>query len=400
MFLDFTNPPRDPLWTLTSAFRADHRPEKLDLVLGVYRDETGITPVMAAVQEAEIHLAKAAASKTYRALSGNADFNLGMTRLLLGQDNEATERVVTMQTVGGTGALRLLGELIAAAHPGATIWLSNPGYINHRPIMRAAGLAVAEYPWQERHGRLDLAAVLSALADARTNDVLLLQGCCHNPTGIDLSPIDWEIIADVCRARNIIVLVDMAYQGLGDGLEEDAAGLRLLVSRLDTVLVASSCSKNMGLYCERTGAATVIVQKASALPSIRTVMEGIARCNYSMPPEHGAAIAATLMAEPAQWHAELQQIRTRIAGIRSALASALREAGAPQSMQAVLRQRGMFSILPLDSHAMHRLREQFAIYGTAEGRINVAGLTEDKIGHLAQALAAVSLPDAAAELAA
>jgi aspartate aminotransferase len=194
MFFDFTNPPHDPLWALTSAFRTDHRPEKLDLVLGVYRDESGITPVMTAVREAEIQLAKAAVSKTYRALSGNADFNLGMTRLLLGQDDDAMKRAVTMQTVGGTGALRLLGDLIAAAHPGATVWLSNPGYINHRPIIRAAGLAIAEYPWQERNGKLDLAAVLSALADARINDVFCykdavttrLASTCHQPTGKSL----------------------------------------------------------------------------------------------------------------------------------------------------------------------------------------------------------------------
>jgi len=390
MFLDFASPTPDPLWALTTAFKADTRPCKLDLVLGVYRDETGATPVMAAVHKAEVRLAAESTSKTYRSLSGNAGFNVGMTRLLLGENSTTAVPAVTVQTVGGTGALRMLGDLAAAANPDATIWLSNPGYINHRPIMSAAGLTIGVYPWQERAGKFDLPAMLSALAAAKENDVLLLQGCCHNPTGLDLSLDDWQAVADVCRARAIIPLIDMAYQGLGDGLEADAAGLRLMISQVETVLVASSCSKNMGLYCERTGAATAIVRDADTLLSIRTTMEGIARRNYSMPPEHGAAIAAILFAEPALWQEELSQMRTRIKDIRKALAAALQRAGAPETMQSVLHHRGMFSVLPLDQDAMHRLREEYAIYGTLEGRINIAGLTEAGIEHLALALAAVS----------
>jgi len=389
MYFQFAQPARDPLWGLMDAFAADPRAHKLDLGVGVYRDESGATPVLRAVREAEMRLADAAPSKTYRSLSGNAAFNAGITRLLLGQDGEAVARTLTLQTVGGTGALRMLAELIAAARPGATVWLSNPGYVNHRPIMEAAGLAVAEYPWKAVDGVFSVAAMRAGLRLAAPGDVLLVQGCCHNPTGIDPSFQNWQTIADLCRERELVPLVDMAYQGLGAGLDEDAAGLRLLVAQLDTVLVASSCSKNMGLYCERTGAASVVVREASSLQAISAVMQGIARRDYSMPPEHGAAIAAALMAEPAAWHDELGAMRARIREVRRALEGELRRLEAPAGMLAVSRQQGMFSMLPFDAGTMTRLREEFAVYGTAEGRVNLAGLTTGRVRQFAEALMSV-----------
>ncbi|HEV7321369.1 MAG TPA: amino acid aminotransferase [Ensifer sp.] len=380
----------DPLWALLSAFRQDRRADKIDLVVGVYRDASGQTPVMRAVQDAEARLASSAMSKSYKALSGNTAFNDGMAKLLLGQGTEALDRQCTIQTVGGTGALRILADFIALVSPDATIWNSNPGYVNHRPIMLAAGLAVRSFRWQETETGLDLGALAADLEDARKGDVVLLHGCCHNPTGIDPSLEQWRQLAALCKDKGLIPLIDMAYQGFGDGIEEDAVGLRHFASELDTVLVAASCSKNMGLYCERTGVAMVIAEDAGPLANVRATLERITRANYSMPPEHGAAVAAQLLEEPQTWLAELEGCRRRVAGIRSDLADALAHFGAPERFQALRRQKGMFSLLPLDQRQMNRLREEFGIYGTANGRINIAGLLPDEVDRLARALRIVS----------
>ena len=288
--------------------------------------------------------------------------------------------------------MRTLGELVAAVNPRATVWLSNPGYHNHHPLMMAAGLSVAEYPWRAIEDHADPETVLASLEKARHGDIVLLQGCCHNPTGVDLTDDGWRSIADMCERRGLVPLVDMAYQGLGAGLDDDARGLRTLVGRLDTVLIAASCSKNMGLYCERTGTAIAVVSANSAVGPTRSVLEGIGRRTHSMPPEHGAAIAAALLAAPAAWHAELAAMRTRIRSVRTGLAQALRRAGASDSLRMVDRHHGMFSTLPLDGVAMNRLRADYAIYGTPEGRINIAGIATDRIADVAHAIAAVASP--------
>ena len=389
----------DPLWGLTAAFRADPRPDKVDLVVGVYRDDSGQTPVMAAVKAAEERLAAAGASKAYRGLAGNADFNAGLATLLLGNDVGRLSRQHTMQTVGGTGALRLLADFIAVASPGARVWVSDPGYVNHVPIMRAAGLAVDRYRWRAEGGVLDVDAMFADLWAARAGDVVLLHGCCHNPTGIDMSMEVWQTVAERCAKQGLIPLVDMAYLGLADGLEQDAAGLRLLVDALDTVLVAASCSKSMGLYCERTGAAMVIGKSRAALQPVGGVLERITRSNYSMPPDHGAAIVAAILGDAAltaSWRNELEHMRQRIVGNRRRLDGALASLGAPVALQNLSRHKGMFSMLPLDADAMERLRADHAIYGTQGGRINIAGLAPEQIDRVAGALVAVALDMACA----
>ncbi|CAJ0771482.1 amino acid aminotransferase [Ralstonia chuxiongensis] len=383
----------DPLWGLTATFRADPRPDKVDLVVGVYRDDTGQTPVMAAVKAAEERLAAAGASKAYRGLAGNTDFNAGLATLLLGNDAGRLARQHTMQTVGGTGALRLLADFIAVASPGARVWVSDPGYVNHVPIMRAAGLAVDRYRWRAEGGVLDADAMFADLWAARAGDIVLLHGCCHNPTGIDMGVGVWQTVAERCAKQGLIPLVDMAYLGLADGLEQDTAGLRLLVDALDTVLVAASCSKSMGLYCERTGAAMVIGKNRVALQPVGGVLERITRSNYSMPPDHGAAIVAAILADvalTASWRNELEHMRQRIVGNRRRLDDALASLGAPVSLQNLSRHKGMFSMLPLDADAMERLRADHAIYGTQGGRINIAGLAPEQIDRVADALVAVA----------
>ncbi|MDK2012628.1 MULTISPECIES: amino acid aminotransferase [unclassified Deinococcus] len=390
MFSDLHPLPLDPLWALQNAHRDDPRPHKLNLGIGIYRDAHGHTPVLNAVQHAERILAEAAPSKVYRPLSGNADFNAAMTRLLLGDHTPTLDRAVTVQTVGGTGALRTLADLIASAHPDATVWTSNPGYANHHTLMRAAGLLTAEYPWQDDGtGQTDLNPILGALDTAQPGDVLLVQGCCHNPTGIDLSEESWHALATHCQGRGLIPLVDMAYQGLGQGLTEDAQGLRIMTRHLGTVLIAASCSKNMGLYCERTGTATVLVPQPSGKAAVLSVLEGIARRTYSMPPEHGAAIAAALLNTPHPWHQELGAMRDRIRTVRTQLGHALRDAGAPHDLLTIEHHQGMFSLLPLTPEQMDTLRDEHAIYGTREGRINIAGIPDHAITPLAHALIAV-----------
>lgn len=383
----------DPLWGLTAAFRADPRPDKVDLVVGVYRDDAGQTPVMSAVKTAEERLAAAGASKAYRGLAGNTEFNAALATLLLGNDAGRLVRQHTMQTVGGTGALRLLADFIAVASPGARVWVSDPGYVNHVPIMRAAGLAVDRYRWRADGGVLDADAMFADLWAARAGDVVLLHGCCHNPTGIDMDIEVWQSVAERCAKQGLIALVDMAYLGLADGLEQDAAGLRLMADALDTVLVAASCSKSMGLYCERTGAAMVIGKNRAALQPVGGVLERITRSNYSMPPDHGAAIVAAILGDAALtacWRDELEHMRQRIVGNRRRLDDALASLGASVALQNLSRHKGMFSMLPLDANAMERLRTDHAIYGTQGGRINIAGLAPAQIDRVAGALVAVA----------
>lgn len=392
--LVFPTAEKDSLFELTHHFRADPRPQKLDLVLGVYRDDHGQTPVMEAVYQAELQLAKERHSKAYRALSGHAEFNTGMVSLLLGNAAPRQRDVAVIQTVGGTGALRVLADVIAASSAegtsAVTVWSSDPGYVNHGPICEGAGLAVKPYRLRSKGGMVDIDPLLEDLAAARSGDVVLLHGCCHNPTGLDMDLEAWAHMANVCERRGLIPFVDMAYQGFGLGLEEDAAGLRLLVDRLETVLVAASCSKNMGLYRERTGAALVITPAAQDVQRASALMENIARASYSMPPDHGAAVGALVFQQNDLWRTELEIMRQRVVRLRHQLADALQHLGAPEPLLEVRHHRGMFSVLPLTTHQMQFLRQDYAVYGTDGGRINVAGLTEAAVPYLANALVQAS----------
>ncbi|MFJ9075198.1 aromatic amino acid transaminase [Streptomyces sp. NPDC102278] len=389
-------PPVDPLWDLTEAFWADARPERLNLVLGVYRDQTGGTPVMAAVREAEIRLAERSASKEYRGLSGNTDFNRAMLSLVLGSGSGAAdapaERAVAVQTVAGSGALRLLADLICRTRPGTTVWISDPAYVNHRPILEAAGLDVRTYSWVDAEGRPDTAGMLADLARARRDDVVLIQGCCHNPSGVDPSAREWEELAALAERAGWVPFVDLAYHGLGDGLEADLAPTRMLAERVPEMLVAISCSKNFGLYSDRTGCAVVIGSSRASLRNVETALQNAARTLYSMPPEHGAAIVTAVLEDEglrATWRAELNAMRDRIADNRRDLVAGLEALGWGPQADVLARQKGMFSMLPLDPRQMLRLRSGFAIYGTTSGRINIAGIPSHRVPCLAQGVAAV-----------
>ncbi|WP_031075073.1 aromatic amino acid transaminase [Streptomyces sp. NRRL S-118] len=375
-------PPADPLWELAAAFAADERPERLDLVLGVYRDHTGVTPVMAAVREAEIRLAERSASKEYRGLSGNTAFNRAMVSTVLGTGGPA-DRATAVQTVAGTGALRLLADLIRRTRPGTTVWISDPAYVNHRPILEAAGLTVRTYDWSDP---------LRDLPDARRDDVVLLQGCCHNPTGVDPTRDEWEALAALAVRNGWVPFVDLAYHGLGDGLEADLWATRMLADRVPEMLIAISCSKNFGLYSDRTGCAVVLGPSRAALRNVETALQNAARTLYSMPPEHGAAVVTAILEDDglrAAWRAELDDMRARIAANRADLVAHLDTLGHVAHARSLARQKGMFSTLPLSPDGMRELRRRFAIYGTDSGRINIAGVPAHRIPCLAQGVAAV-----------
>ncbi|MFE5481541.1 aromatic amino acid transaminase [Streptomyces sp. NPDC056527] len=384
-------PPVDPLWDLAAEFAADPRPERLNLVLGVYRDHTGVTPVMAAVREAEIRLAERSASKEYRGLSGNTAFNRAMLSMVLGTD-ALTARATAVQTVAGTGALRLLADLVSRTRPGTTVWISDPAYVNHRPILEGAGLRVRTYGRLDSTGLPDTAAVLDDLSAARRDDVVLLQGCCHNPTGVDPSFDTWEELAALAATNGWIPFVDLAYHGLGDGLAADLRATRMLAERLPEVLIAVSCSKNFGLYSDRTGCAMVVGSSGKALRHVETALQNAARTLYSMPPEHGAAVVATVLEDErlrAAWLAELDGMRHRITANRADLVAHLGALGQDEQATSLARQKGMFSMLPLTPDRMALLRERFGIYGTTTGRINIAGVSAHRIPYLAQGIAAV-----------
>ncbi|WP_149180469.1 aromatic amino acid transaminase [Streptomyces sp. TRM49041] len=381
-------PPVDPLWDLTAEFGADPRPERLNLVLGVYRDHTGVTPVMRAVRDAEIRLAERSASKEYRGLSGNTTFNRAMLGMVLGTE-DLVRRATAVQTVAGTGALRLLADLVRQTRPGTTVWISDPAYVNHRPILEAAGLAVRTYRWTDRQGLLD------DLRQVRRDDVVLVQGCCHNPTGVDPTRETWEALAGLAARTGWVPFVDLAYHGLGDGLEADLWATRMLAERLPEVLVAVSCSKNFGLYADRTGCAMVLGGTGSPLAHVETALQNAARTLYSMPPEHGAAIVATILEDEAlrgAWRAELDLMRARITANRTALVARLESLGCGAWAEPLSHQKGMFAGLPLSPGQMRALRRDHAVYGTTAGRINIAGLPTDRTDHLAGAIAAVLTP--------
>ncbi|WP_313331641.1 amino acid aminotransferase [Sphingobium yanoikuyae] len=365
----------DALLGLIAQYRADPRADKIDLGVGVYRDEAGATPVMHAVKAAEAVLLAEQDSKSYLGPEGDTGFVDLLAAIVFGPLAGA-DRIAGVQTPGGTGALRLGADLIARARPGATVWIGDPTWPNHAPIFREAGLALASHRFLDGAGAVDFDAMLADLTAAQAGDVLLLHGCCHNPTGVDFSAEQWAAIADLCAARGLIPFIDLAYQGLGDGLEADAAATRQLLAAVPDALVAYSCDKNFGLYRERVGA--LWVQGANAALSVLAFSNivALARGIWSMPPDHGAAIVRTILESPAmrvEWTSELDQMRTRINALRTALAAAH-----PQ-LSAIAGQRGMFAMLPVTPAAVAAMRADHGIYMAGNGRINIAGLRLDTI---------------------
>lgn len=385
LFLDLPTQAADGLLGLMLAFRADERPGKLDLGLGVYRDDRGITPVMAAVKAAERLLVDRQETKVYLGVDGDTEFLEQLAAVPFGQARAADPRLLGMQTPGGTGALRLAAELVGACTGSSRVLIGTPTWANHAPIFRAGGVTVVNHAFYDPATmRLDMAAMLAALDGAAPGDSVLLHGCCHNPAGIDFTIDQWDAIAQVVVKRRLIPIVDLAYQGLGRGLDADAEGTQMLFDRAETMIVAYSCDKNFGLYRERTGALWMRAPDIAIAPALHMAMRNPARASWSMPPDHGAAVVRTILEDPELtflWREELEAMRRRIAGLRDQLAAA------HPALAGLTAQTGMFAMLPIGAEAVAAVRRDHAIYIVDDGRVNIAGLTAEAIPRLVGALA-------------
>jgi aspartate/tyrosine/aromatic aminotransferase len=381
----------DAIYAVMAAVRADPRPHKMDLSIGVYHDRERRTPIMAAVREAERRLLETEASKSYLGLAGHQRFNAAMTDLVFG--DAARERIRAVQTPGGTGAVRVLAELVKQARPDARMWLSAPTWPNHPAIMRAVGLETRSYPYFDpATNDVRAEAMLEALGAAGPGDVVLLHGCCHNPTGAELTPEHWHAIAKLAVGRGFLPFVDFAYQGFGDGLEEDAQGVRRLAAKVPEMVVAASCSKNFGLYRDRVGCAFVLGASPERADVVLGQLLGVARASYSSPPAHGAAVVAAILDDAAlraEWQAELDDMRAHMLGLRRRLAASLRARSNSERFDFVERHRGMFSLTGASPEQVARLREEHAIHMVGSGRINIAGLPEAEVDRFADALVTV-----------
>ena len=390
-----TPAPADPILGLTETFRADSRPDKVNLSVGVYVDETGLTPTLPSVEEAERRILEKNASKSYLPIDGRPGYKKAVRDLVFGPDHEIATggRSVTAQTPGGTGALRVAANFLLQSGAAKTIWLSEPTWPNHPQLFGLAGFALRTYPYLDETGRaVDAARMLSALRSAAPGDIVLLQGSCHNPSGVDPDGATWSAIADAIVDRELVPLVDFAYQGFGFGLREDADWLAGLARPGLEFVVCSSFSKNFSLYNERVGAVTVVAADAARAASALSHVKIAIRANYSNPPAHGADIVETVLSDAAlrvQWEQELAGLRNRILGNRAALVEALVAAGVPGNWEPIRHQRGMFALLGLSAEQVARLRDQFGVYMVGRGRVNVAGLTRANLPHVVDAVKAV-----------
>jgi aspartate aminotransferase len=395
MFQSLPALPADPILGLMAGYRADSNHKKIDLGIGVYKNETGDTPVMTAVKKAEGMILDSQTTKSYVGPTGAADYNAIVAELLLGKslNDSLGKRRVTVQSPGGCGGLRLAAEFIKSANPDATVWVSNPTWANHVPLLSSAGLKIAEYPYYDYNSHsVKFDAMIECLSKIGSGDIVLLHGCCHNPCGADLNQQQWQLVRDVALKQGFTVFIDLAYQGLGDGLEEDVYGTRLLAESLPELIVVSSCSKNFGLYRERTGAMTLICDSDEAASVATTQIAGAARAMYSMPPDHGAAVVQLILSNDAlraEWDAELTAMRNRINGLRAQFVKQIQSVGIEQDFSFIEREKGMFSFLGVNVEQVQRLINDYSIYLVNSSRINVAGISDSNIEYLANSLAAV-----------
>ena len=390
--LEMLNPqPQDKILQLIQMYKDDPRADKIDLGVGVYKDATGLTPVMRAVKAAEKKLWETEVTKTYTVLAGEPAYNAAMVKMILG-DGYA-DRAASVATPGGTGAIRQALELIKLASPTATVWLSNPTWPNHPSIIKYVGMKTAEYRYFDAATRgIDFAGLIEDLGAVKAGDAVLLHGCCHNPTGANLNADQWAEVAKLLLAKGALPFIDLAYQGFGDGLEADAAATRMIANTFPEVLIAASCSKNFGIYRERTG---ILIALGDA--TRRAITQGnlafLNRQNYSFPPDHGARLVTMILEDDAlraDWQAELEEVRLNMLTLRKSLADELRRATNSDRFDFVANHRGMFSRLGLTEAQVNTLREKHGIYMVGDSRINIAGLNAKTVPILAKAIAALT----------
>jgi len=387
--------PDDAIIGLNDAYARDPNPRKINLGAGVYKDASGKTPILRCVKQAEARILENEKTKTYLGIQGSEDFGRSVQELVFGASHPviAARRAASVHTPGGTAALRVAADFLKKLFPTTRIWLSDPTWPNHAGVFQAAGLQIGTYPYFDAaNNAVAFDRMLATLAGIPAGDVVLLHGCCHNPTGIDPTAEQWREISEIVARRGILPFVDFAYQGLAEGIREDARGLLELTSAGCDLLVASSFSKNFGLYGERVGALTAVCRTEPAAQAVLSQLKACIRTNYSSPPAHGSAIVTTILEDPqlhGLWESEVREIRERINGMRSVFVQTLADVGIERDFSFIARQRGMFSFSGLNAEQVKRLREQHSIYIVGSGRINVAGMTTENVRPLCEAIAAV-----------
>ncbi|MEZ8823175.1 amino acid aminotransferase [Vibrio amylolyticus] len=395
MFEKVLAAPADPILGLTEEFKKDARAEKINLGVGIYKNENGETPVLATVKKAEAALLENEKTKSYLTIEGTAEYGVAVQKLLFGDDSEivANKLAKTAQAPGGTGALRVAGEFIKRQLGDVKIWISNPTWANHNGVFAAAGIKTAQYGYYNAETKdKDFDAMLADLNTASEGDVVLLHGCCHNPTGIDPTAQEWETLAKLVADKGLLPMFDFAYQGFASGVEEDAIGLRTFAKYCKEILVASSFSKNFGLYNERVGAFTLVAESEEVATTAFSQVKAIIRSIYSNPPAHGSAVVTHILNDAglrAEWEAEVAEMRDRIQEMRELFVATLKSEGVDADFSFIERQNGMFSFSGLSKEQVTRLKEEFGIYIVGSGRISVAGMTKSNMGPLCKGIAAV-----------
>ncbi len=387
--------PPDPIIGQTEAFNNDPNPAKVNLGVGVYQDAQGKVPVLKVVREAEARYYASETTKSYLGIDGFPAYNQAVQKLLFGADSQviAEGRAVTVQAVGGTGALKVGADFLKRFLPAAEIWISNPSWENHQQLFEAAGFKVNSYPYYdaETHG-LNFNAMLETLKTLPAKSIVVLHACCHNPTGVDLNEEQWRLVIDVVQGKGLVPFLDFAYQGFGDGLEADAFAVRAFAEAGIPCVIASSFSKSFAIYRERLGALTVLTASAEESKRVLSQVKRVIRANYSSPPSHPAQIVTLVLNDPelrAQWEAELGEMRERIKEMRDKFVAMLREQGVEQDFSFIKEQRGMFSYSGLSPEMVKRLREENSLYIVGSGRICVAAMNDDNIGAICAAIANV-----------
>jgi aspartate aminotransferase len=387
--------PPDPILGILAAYKQDNNPKKIDLGIGVYKDESGETPLLQSVIHAEKEMIARQTSKTYLGPPGVPGFNSAMTRLIFGEElaDSAAGRIRTIQTPGGTGALRVAADLVQAANPGSTIWMCDPTWANHLAIFPASGLKLASYPYYDAQtSGLRFDDMMAALSNLGPQDTVLFHACCHNPCGVSPTPDQWEQITDLAAERGFMPLVDMAYQGFEKSLEEDNLAVRLFTKKCPELVVASSCSKNFAVYRDRVGALSVVTARDEQSSAVETVIHSLTRKNYSMPPAHGPAVIDIILhtkALESLWRDEVKAMRDRINGLRAELVRRIAAAGIERDFSFLQRQSGMFSFLGLSVAQVQALRERYAIYTVNSARVNIASFNQGNLDYFVESLASV-----------
>jgi aromatic-amino-acid transaminase len=395
MFEKVVAAPADPILGLTEEFKKDPRSEKINLGVGIYKNEAGETPVLVTVKKAEAALLASEKTKSYLTIEGTAEYGLAVQKLLFGTDSAIVSNKLakTAQAPGGTGALRVAGEFIKRQLGDVKIWISNPTWANHHGVFNAAGLETTQYAYYDAEAKdKDFAAMVADLNHAQAGDVVLFHGCCHNPTGIDPTEAEWETLAKLTAEKGLLPLFDFAYQGFAKGVEEDAQGLRIFAQYNKEILVASSFSKNFGLYNERVGAFTLVAESSAVAETAFSQVKAIIRSIYSNPPAHGAAVVTYILNDAslrAEWEAEVAEMRERIQEMRELFVATLKAEGVTADFSFIERQNGMFSFSGLNKEQVARLKDELAIYIVGSGRISVAGMTKNNMGPLCKGIAAV-----------